>query len=260
MIRAEKLRAIVECKVDDLKTLAHVAGGHPASFYRGANFNDADLRGQDLRGFNLEAASFERARVDRHTKADEKYHEQMGMLRIAMELPIGGVVFKTLKDCGIKLERPIDKHIGDILEDAAVEFAKNLTPDDILPNEVAPSLSRDNNNVTLIGFERNVTHSSVAKSYFDMAKGNIFIDLDRGLIANTIKRSRQSMIKVSVTRRTIDLLSAIIGDRKEHLQIACTIILVLHLEKLGGHIRLGSGAGEVVSFLSQLAELERPSS
>ena len=122
MISVDKLRAIVESDDDDLRTLARVAGGHPGSFFRGANFNDADLRGQDLRGFNLEAATFERARVDRHTKADRKYHEKIGMLRVIIKLPIGDAIVTMLKDFGIKLERPTDKHLGDIMEDAMFRF------------------------------------------------------------------------------------------------------------------------------------------
>ena len=143
MIRAEKLRAIVESQDDDFRTLAHLAGGHRASFYRGANFNDADLRGQDLRGYNLEAATFERARVDRHTKADEEYQRQMGMLRILVKMPRGGLVVEILKGSGVKLERPIGKHLGDILEDAVLEISKDSMFRKYLPEHDLPRVNSD---------------------------------------------------------------------------------------------------------------------
>ncbi len=73
MIDSATLRAIIECDTDSLRTLANVARGDPASFFRGANFDDADLRGQDLRGFNLQGASFNRTRTDRNTKVDQQY-------------------------------------------------------------------------------------------------------------------------------------------------------------------------------------------
>lgn len=86
MISAEILRAIVESPTDDFRELAAIAGGDPATFYCGANFNDADLRGQDLRGFSLHAATFERARVDRQTRVDGRYRKQVGLARVKLRL------------------------------------------------------------------------------------------------------------------------------------------------------------------------------
>jgi uncharacterized protein YjbI with pentapeptide repeats len=123
-VKSEALRAIIESNVDDLRTLAQLAGGHPTSFYRGANFDDADLRGQDLRGFNLQAATFRRTRVDRHTKVDPQYIKDVGLERkVKVQFKIYDSI---LRNCGITLEKPIAEHLGDILEDALFERKRAL--------------------------------------------------------------------------------------------------------------------------------------
>jgi hypothetical protein len=118
-MRGEALRAIIQSKEEDLRTLAQIAGGHPASFYRGANFDDTDLRGEDLRGFNLQAATFRHARVDRHTKVNPEFVKEAGLERtLRVRVEIYDLILDGLANCGIVLEKPTADHLGDILEDA----------------------------------------------------------------------------------------------------------------------------------------------
>ncbi|WP_431271204.1 pentapeptide repeat-containing protein [Dankookia sp. P2] len=74
-----RLQAIVDSDNDDLRHLAAIAGGDPATFYRGSDFNGVDLRGIDLRGFNLTGASFRGALVNKKTLVDDAYIKQLKM-------------------------------------------------------------------------------------------------------------------------------------------------------------------------------------
>lgn len=118
MIQAAKLRAIIECETDDPRSLAIVAGGHPASFFRGANFDNADLRGIDLRGYNLHAATFNRVRIDRNTKVDAEFTQLLGLdKRFVVMGYFNPDIFLLLRILGIKLDSPDKNHLGDMIEE-----------------------------------------------------------------------------------------------------------------------------------------------
>lgn len=118
MIKADRLRNIIESEDDDPRHLAIIAGGHPSTFYRGANFNDADLRGVDLRGFNLQAATFERTRVDRNTKVDKEFRSLVGTKRTRLRVTIPNDLNDRLRLVSVKLQTPGDEHLGDLVEEA----------------------------------------------------------------------------------------------------------------------------------------------
>ena len=125
MIDATKLGAIIMHPGDDLRELASLAGGHPKSFYRGANFNDADLRGQDLRGFALDASTFDRARINKTTRTDRKYRELAGLKRTTLRVPVGLTIIKGLEECGVQIEKPLKQFFGDLVEEAIFDRARH---------------------------------------------------------------------------------------------------------------------------------------
>lgn len=152
MIDASKLRAIVNSSREDFKSLAAIAGGDPATFYRGANFNDTDLRGEDLRGFNLEGATFRRARIDRNTLVDEDFSIIAGTERVVtVRMPLGNLIQGVLNSVDIKILRPTIKLYGDLIEEAVFS--------DISKTYISK------NNVFLIPFNRDAFSSLIKKDF-----------------------------------------------------------------------------------------------
>lgn len=67
----ETLARLLEAKTGDLRGLAELAGGDPATFYIGTSLKGVDVRGQDLRGMILPDLDIDHARHDVETRIDE---------------------------------------------------------------------------------------------------------------------------------------------------------------------------------------------
>lgn len=67
----ETLARLLEADTGDLRRLAELAGGNPATFYIGTSLKGVDVRGQDLRGMILPDLDIEHARHDLDTQIDE---------------------------------------------------------------------------------------------------------------------------------------------------------------------------------------------
>lgn len=200
-MNSEALRAIIESNDDDLKILAQIAGGHPASFYRGANFDNADLRGQDLRGFNLQAATFRRTRVDRYTKVDPQYIKDAGLERnVKVQLRAYDSILEGLKNCDITLEKPVAEHLGDILEDAL--FGRKRAPKlsgSINVKWAASGKLTRNNSIHTASFDRTKHNFESTNVFVPVGSGKTSrliqaLDIDNDfvmkLVGDLIKRGR----------------------------------------------------------------------
>jgi hypothetical protein len=67
----QTLAQLLEAETGDLRRLAELAGGDPATFYIGTSLKGVDVRGQDLRGMILPDLDIEHARHDLETRIDE---------------------------------------------------------------------------------------------------------------------------------------------------------------------------------------------
>ncbi|QDH72088.1 hypothetical protein [Brevundimonas sp. M20] len=67
----ETLARLLEAETGDLRALAELAGGDPATFYIGTSLKGVDVRGQDLRGMILPNLDIDHARHDVETRIDE---------------------------------------------------------------------------------------------------------------------------------------------------------------------------------------------
>jgi 5-methylcytosine-specific restriction protein A len=68
----DKVLAIFQSDLMDLRELAKLAGANPEHFYRGVDFTNVDLRGQDLRGLDFTGSDLRRAKIDPSTLLDKK--------------------------------------------------------------------------------------------------------------------------------------------------------------------------------------------
>jgi hypothetical protein len=67
----QKVVAILKAETADLRELAHLAGGNPETFYRGAKMDGVDLSGQDLRGMEFTNLDLALVWTDSNTRLDE---------------------------------------------------------------------------------------------------------------------------------------------------------------------------------------------
>lgn len=67
----ETLARLLEAETGDLRILAELAGGDPATFYIGTSLKGVDVRGQDLRGMILPDIDLDHTRYDLETQIDE---------------------------------------------------------------------------------------------------------------------------------------------------------------------------------------------